>query len=56
VAFLLIELDLAMTFMGSASATTIEEAAQRDCRHALKAYGVVVRLLPKVSGDQAIRC
>ena len=49
VAFLLIEVDTAMTFMDVASATTIEETARHCYQNAVKAYKVVVRLLQSLN-------
>ena len=51
VAFLLVELDLAMAFMDVAHLAKTEERALLSFQNALKAYHIVARSLPKVRPD-----
>ena len=49
VAFVLTDLDLALTFMDVADASQIEETIRRNHRNARTAYDTVLRLLEKLT-------
>jgi hypothetical protein len=53
VEFLLVELDTAFTFIDVAGTANNPEAAERNYQHALNAYNVVLRFLPRVSLEAA---
>jgi hypothetical protein len=55
ISFLIVELDTAMTFMDLAASTGVVETARRNRGHARDAYEVVMRLLPRVTPDEAQR-
>jgi hypothetical protein len=53
--FLLVDLDLAMTFMDIAKASRIEETTRRNHDNARKAYNTALRLLEKLKLDAGQR-
>jgi hypothetical protein len=55
VAFLLVELDTALTFMDVAGASRIAETVRRNRENALEAYRTVQRFLPRVKPNAAQR-
>ena len=55
VEFLLVDLDLALTFMAVAAASHIEETRHRNHHNARTAYDTVLRLLGKLTPDAGQR-
>ena len=53
--FLLIDLDLANTFLDVAERSESEDTARRNHSNARKAYDTVIRLLPKLRPDERER-